>query len=239
MASRAKKKQAERPIEERKPSPVVVENKSSKPQVWVWIMLAAIIAAIAFSFVPSYDVQATVDLDLGDSDTQLFEDDDFHIGAAVLDILFAPVGGYDGAADWLVRNFPATEDNETMQSIASSYMESYPPQLLAQLDSAFVAIFAIEVAIVVVTVLYIVGFLVLVSTKCTFKHLAAIVLTAVATLVSLVRMIFAITVYSQSTAEFVLNAGGGSWLTFVAFAAALAVLVATYISKRTKEKASR
>lgn len=108
-------------------------------------------------------------------------------------------------------------------------MSSYPQQLLDQLDDAFVAIYAIEVAIVAVTALYFIGFIVLVSIKGTKKHFAAIVMTAIVTFVSLVRMVFAIAIYSQSTKEFLLTAGGGAWLTFVVFAAALVVLVVTYV----------
>ena len=117
-------------------------------------------------------------------------------------------------------------------------MDSYPEQLLAQLDAAFIAIYVIEVAIVVVTALYLIGFIVLVCVKGINGHLAAIVMTAVVTFVALVRMVFAIAVYSQSTKEFVLTAGGGAWLTFVAFATALVVLVASYIGKRKKEALS-
>ena len=239
MASRSKKK---RNAAEQAPvataAPLKAQPTRSAPGIWVWVMLIAIIASFAFSFIASYDVQATVDLDLGDSTTELFEEDDFHIGAAMLDIIFAPLGGYEGAAHWLVQNFPATADSETMQQLAEAYMDSYPEQLLAQLDAAFIAIYVIEVAIVVVTALYLVGFIVLVCAKGINGHLAAIVMTAVVTFVALVRMVFAIAVYSQSTKEFVLTAGGGAWLTFVAFATALVVLVASYIGKRKKEALS-
>lgn len=238
MASRAKKKTAS---PTRATSPAIDrigEAKPAVPSAWVWIMLAVIVAAFAFSFIPSYDVQATVDLDLGEESAELFDDEDFHIGAAVLDILFAPVGGYEDAAHWLVDNFPATADSETMQSLAEAYMESYPQQLLDKLDAAFAAIYFIEVAVVAVTVAYIVGFIVLGSVKGTNKHLAALVMTAVATFVALVRTVFAIAVYSQSTKEFVLTAGGGSWLTFVAFAAALAALAATYVRDKKRGIAS-
>ena len=228
MASRSKKK---RNAAEHSPvapaAPLKAQPTRSAPGIWVWVMLVAIIASFAFSFIASYDVQATVDLDLGDSTTELFEEDDFHIGAAMLDIIFAPLGGYEGAAHWLVQNFPATADSETMQQLAEAYMDGYPE-----------AIYVIEVAIVVVTALYLVGFIVLVCVKGINGHLAAIVMTAVVTFVALVRMVFAIAVYSQSTKEFVLTAGGGAWLTFVAFAAALVVLVASYIGKRKKEALS-
>ena len=142
MASRSKKK---RNATEQAPvataAPLKAQPTRSAPGIWVWVMLIAIIASFAFSFIASYDVQATVDLDLGDSTTELFEEDDFHIGAAMLDIIFAPLGGYEGAAHWLVQNFPATADNETMQQLAEAYMDGYPEQLLAQLDAAFIAIF--------------------------------------------------------------------------------------------------
>ena len=228
MASRSKKKQAANTRPAPVAAPARLEQKHA-PKLWVWVMLVAIVAAFAFSFISSYDIQATVDLDLGDNTTELFEEDDFRIGAAMLDIIFAPVGGYEGAAHWLVQNFPATADSETMQQLAEAYMSSYPQQLLDQLDDAFVAIYAIEVAIVAVTALYFIGFIVLVSIKGTKKHFAAIVMTAIVTFVSLVRMVFAIAIYSQSTKEFLLTAGGGAWLTFVVFAAALVVLVVTYV----------
>ena len=239
MASRSKKKRgAAENASVAQAAPLNARQTGSVPGIWVWVMLAAIIASFAFSFIPSYDVQATVDLDLGDSTTELFEEDDFRIGAAMLDIIFAPLGGYEGAAHWLVQNFPATADSETMQQLAEAYMESYPEQLLEQLDSAFIAIYVIEVVIVAATALYLVGFIVLVCAKGVNSHFVALVMTAVVTFVALARMVFAIAVYSQSTKEFVLTAGGGAWLTFVAFAAALVVLIATYIGKRKKEALS-
>ena len=237
MASRGKKKQAEqsRPAQAAAQIP---EKSANRPDVWVWIMLAAIVAAFAFSFVPSYTVQATVDLDLGD-EGYTPDEDSFYIGADVLDILFVPATGYDGAAEWLVAHFPATENSETMQDIARAYLQTYPASLLEQLDSAFVAIYAIEVALCAVTVAYAVAFVVMLSVKKGDKRLQALVFTAVACACALIRLIFAIAIYSQSTKEFVLTAGGGAWLTFLSFAIATACAAIAYFKKRKKEAAAK
>lgn len=232
MASRGKKK-----TQTKTDQPVVAVVKNSKNTPWALITACLAVLLLVFLFVNSFTV--TTHIDLSDEEgNQLIDTSDeslFGFGKSAILILFAP-NGYTSAVEYVITNLPALEGSELSQDIARQYLENYPESELKKLDTAFTVIFVTEFVYTAAVVLFVIFAIVAIAKKFAAAELISLVGATVITVFTLFRTAIAITMFSQSTKEFVLTAGGGIWLSIVSCIAAVVLLAVCFAKRKALDK---
>lgn len=235
MASRGKKK-----AQARGGQVAVVEvAKVASDNRWVAVTAVVLVLLTVFLFFNSFTVQA--DLEYEDEDgNNLLEDldpDQLRFGKSAITVIFAPVGGYDGAIEFTLQNLPLSKDSTIVQDIAKQLVADYPQSKLELLDTAYLTIYVTETVYLAATIAFIVAAIVLLVRRKKGDDVAALVACSVMTLLGIVRLVLGLVMSLNSTNEFVITAGGAPWLSLIASVAAT-VLLAVFVSARVKKEKS-
>lgn len=235
MASRGKKKVVNQVVGQA----VTVQQKPSKDKNTVILSVIVTVLLLAFLFIGSFNVKVSIDMkdESGNSLLDTSDPDLFGFSRNAITILFAPIGGYTTAIDYVIKNLPALADSEISQDIANQYISSYPQSQLDLLDKAFTMIYITEAFYTAIILCLAVAMIIMWTTRCKNFEKGVLVLSVIAFLASLARIAIAITMYSQSTKEFMLSASGAIWLSVVVSIVAV-VLSAVFIYKNKNKKVS-
>lgn len=238
MASRGKKKTQSRTnaTAEVRTIPVKRDNR------WAWVVVAALVLLTVFLFLDSFTIKANIEYEDESGNNLLAEIDasQMKFGKSAITVLFAPVDGYDGAIDYTLQNLPLSKDSEIVQDIAKELVSSYPEEMLALLDTAYVTIYVTEAVYLAFSLAFVALGIVLAVRRKEGDDLIALIACSVMTVLSAVRLIIALVMCMSSTKEFVITAGGAPWLSLLTTIAAtviLAVFVAGRIRKDKSKKA--
>lgn len=233
MASRGKKKVVNQVVEQA----VTVRNTPSKDKNIMILSVIVTVLLLAFLFIGSFNVKVNIDMkdDSGNSLLDTSDPDLFGFGRSAITVLFAPLNGYTTAIDYVIKNLPALADSEISQDIASQYISSYPQSQLDLLDKAFTMIYITEAVYTAIILCIAIAMIVMWTTRCNNFERGVLVLSVIALLASIARIAIAITMYSQSTKEFMLSAGGAIWLSVVISLIAV-VLTAVFMHKNKENK---